>query len=82
MAKSKSPVRRTRAKSAGAKTRARRSARAKTSLAPQAGAKLKNVAKKAALAAGIAAVGTALSELNPKQKEPAKQMSQRTPAKR
>jgi hypothetical protein len=51
-------------------TKAKRSATSKSkSLIPKrAGAKLKHVAKKAAVAAGMAAVGTALSELAPEQK--------------
>jgi hypothetical protein len=45
-------------------TRAKRTGTTKKALLP----KVKRVAKKAALAAGVAAIGTALSELKPEQK--------------
>ena len=73
----KKATRRTKAgsssKRAGAKskvkktTKSKRSAKSKKRLIP-AGAKLKRVAKQAAVAAGLAAVGTALTELAPEQK--------------
>jgi hypothetical protein len=51
-------------------TQAKKSARSKSKrlMPKKAGAKLKHVAKKAAVAAGLAAVGTALRELAPEQK--------------
>jgi hypothetical protein len=73
MKKAKRKKSRSSSKRAGAKPRAKRATKAKRSaksksLIPKAGKKLKRVAKKAAVAAGLAAVGTALSELAPEQK--------------
>ena len=68
--KSKSSAKRAAAKAKTKKTaKTRKSAKSKkkTSVS-RAGAKLTHVAKKAAVAAGLAAVGTALSELAPEQK--------------
>jgi hypothetical protein len=60
----KSSSKRTRTKSKAKRTTSARSANAtKKSLLP----KVKGVAKKAAVAAGLAAIGTALSELKPEQ---------------
>jgi ferric-dicitrate binding protein FerR (iron transport regulator) len=58
----------TKAKGSARSTKAKRSAKSQKRLSPKAGANLKRVAKKAAVAAGLAAVGTALSELAPEQK--------------
>jgi hypothetical protein len=50
--------------------KAKRTAKSKSNktLIPRVGAKVKRVAKKAAVAASLAAIGTALSELQPEQK--------------
>jgi hypothetical protein len=67
--KSKSSAKRAAAKAKTrktAKTRKLAKSKKKTSVS-RAGAKLTHVAKKAAVAAGLAAVGTALSELAPEQ---------------
>ena len=67
-ASAKSKVKKTtKAKGSAKSTKAKRSAKSKKRLIP-AGAKLKRVAKQAAVAAGLAAVGTALTELAPEQK--------------
>ena len=52
-------------KRAGVKSKSHKS---KKTLVPRVGAKVKRVAKKAAVAASLAAIGTALSELQPEQK--------------
>jgi hypothetical protein len=49
-------------------TKAKMSTKSKKTLIPKVGSKLERVAKKAAVAAGAAAVSTALSELKPEQK--------------
>jgi hypothetical protein len=70
--KAKSTSKRARAKSKTKKTtkaKAKTPAKAKKTLLPKA----KQVAKKAALAAGVAAIGTALSELQPKEQKRAQQ---------
>jgi hypothetical protein len=59
--KAKSSLKRARSKS---KTRKTKSTKGRKTLLP----KVKQVAKKAALAAGAAAVGTALSELQPEKR--------------
>ena len=77
-AKSKSGVK-SKAKKA---TKAKRSAKSKKTLIPKAGSKLKRVAKKAAVAAGVAAIGTALSELKPEQEKAEGTSSDETEPKR
>jgi hypothetical protein len=68
-AKSKSPSKRAGVKSKRHKTtKAKRPAKSSKTLVPKVGAKVKRVAKKAAVAASLAAIGTALSELQPEQK--------------
>ena len=68
-AKSKSSSKRAKAKSKTKTTKVKRSSKSsKKSPIPKAGAKLKRVATKAAVAAGVAAIGTALSELKPDEK--------------
>jgi hypothetical protein len=68
-AKSKSGSKRAGVKSKSHKTtKAQRPAKSSKPLVPKVGAKVKRVAKKAAVAATIAAIGTALSELQPEQK--------------
>jgi hypothetical protein len=77
--KSKSSSKRVGAKSKVKKTtKARGSAKSKKRVTPRAGAKLKRVAKKAAIAAGLAAVGTALTELAPEKKGSERETSNET----
>jgi hypothetical protein len=61
--KAKSTLQRARSKRRPKKTTSAKGASTKKTLLP----KVKRVAKKAALAAGVAAIGTALSELQPEQ---------------
>jgi hypothetical protein len=64
-AKARSSLKRARTKSKTKKSmKAKRPQTTKKTLLP----KVKRVAKKAAVAAGVAAIGTALSELRPEQK--------------
>jgi hypothetical protein len=77
--KTKSASKRARAKSKTKKTtKAKTPAKAKKTLLP----KVKRVAKKAALAAGVAAIGTALSELQPEQKNAPQDASDQSESKR
>jgi hypothetical protein len=77
--KTKSASKRARAKSKTKKTtKAKTPAKAKKTLLP----KVKRVAKKAALAAGVAAIGTALSELQPEQKSAQQGASDQSESKR
>jgi hypothetical protein len=54
-------------KRAGAKSKSKRTTKAKKSVLPKTST-LKQVAKEAAVAAGLAAVGTALSAMQPQEK--------------
>jgi hypothetical protein len=62
-AKSKSASKR-----AGVKSKGRKTTKAKRPAKSKVGAKVKRVAKKAAVAAGLAAIGAAVNELRPEQK--------------
>jgi hypothetical protein len=80
--KSKSSPKRAGAKSKVKKTtKARGSAKSKKRVIRGAGAKLKRVAEKAAIAAGLAAVGTALTELAPEKKGSERETSNAEPRK-